>query len=364
MRTRVILWLLAIPNLFVGLWAGLAPHSWYSHFPGFGRHWIVTLGPFDEHLTRDFGFALVALGLLLAWAAANPRAPIKEPALTALLVFSVPHLVYHLATLDELPRGDTIANLFLLTGSVALPLFLLVSPRSSSQPRAAAAGRHGADGNGQARLEGVRESEAGPFLRLSYWITRRRYGKLLDPLTVTAHHPGILRGYVAYELAIERATRVDDRLKDLAATAAALMVGCRFCIDFASALLQKSGLSDEQLRELPRYNESSAFSPDEKLVMQYAEVLTSTPVVMPEGLFEELQSRFDEAELVELTATITFENYRARFNHAFGIGEQGFAGEACQVLLQSSTDSDTVAESRKDAAEVARASSDDAARVD
>jgi AhpD family alkylhydroperoxidase len=143
---------------------------------------------------------------------------------------------------------------------------------------------------------------------------------------------------------------VEGRLKDLAATQAALKVGCQFCIDFGSALLQKSGASEKQLRELSSYSSSDAFSREEKLVLGYAEALTETPVVVSDELFDELRRHFDEAQLVELTAAITFENYRARFNHAFGIGDQGFSGGACQVLLQSSSGSDTVVTSRKDAA--------------
>src|SRR5437870_11145868 len=98
MRARTVLWLLAIPNLAVVLWAGLAPHSWYRDFPGFGRHWLLELGPYSEHLTRDFGFALAALGLFLGWAAANERASIRQAALAALVLFAGPHLIYHLAT--------------------------------------------------------------------------------------------------------------------------------------------------------------------------------------------------------------------------------------------------------------------------
>jgi len=42
-------------------------------------------------------------------------------------------------------------------------------------------------------------------------------------------------------------------------------------------------------------------------------------------MFAELRRHFDEAQLVELTAAIAWENYRARFDHALGIEAQGFA---------------------------------------
>jgi alkylhydroperoxidase family enzyme len=64
--------------------------------------------------------------------------------------------------------------------------------------------------------------------------------------------------------------------------------------------------------------------------MDYAVAMTSTPAVIPDGLFLRLQEQLDEPQLVELTALIALENHRARFNHAFGIGSQDFSeGQFC-----------------------------------
>jgi len=53
---------------------------------------------------------------------------------------------------------------------------------------------------------------------------------------------------------------------------------------------------------------------------------------VPEALFARLREHFAEAQLVELTAAIAWENYRARFDHAFGIEAQGFSEGAYCVL--------------------------------
>jgi len=91
-------------------------------------------------------------------------------------------------------------------------------------------------------------------------------------------------------------------------------------------------VSEAQLRELPRYQASAAFAPLEKLVLDYAVAMTNTPVEVPDALFARLREHFADAELVELTAAIAWENYRARFDHAFGIGAQGFSeGAYCPL---------------------------------
>ncbi len=183
-----------------------------------------------------------------------------------------------------------------------------------------------------ARVDEVPEREAGPFGRYAYRLSRRRFGEVAEPLTVMAHHPKPLLGYGMMELAFERSKLVDERLKSLAVLKAATMVGCEFCIDIGSVLSRAEGVTEEQLRELPAFEQSEAFSPLEKLVLRYVAAATRTPADVPEELFDELREHFSEAQLVELTAAITLENYRARFNHAFGMGSQGFSeGSFCAV---------------------------------
>ncbi len=190
------------------------------------------------------------------------------------------------------------------------------------------------------RIRVVPEDEAGLLGRFAYRFSLRRFGKVAEPLKVTAHHPRLLAGYGAFELALDRSRLVDERLKSLAETKVATTVGCEFCIDIGSALGRRSGVTEEQLRDFHDYRESGAFSALEKLVLEYAEDMTRTPAVVREDLFSALHKHLDEAQLVELTAAIAWENYRARFNHAFGMGSQGFSeGAFCPLPETTASDS-------------------------
>ena len=67
-------------------------------------------------------------------------------------------------------------------------------------------------------------------------------------------------------------------------------------------------------------------------MLEYTDAMTHTPVEVPDALFQRLREKFNEAQMVELTATIAWENYRARFNHAFGIEAEGFSeGAYCSL---------------------------------
>src|SRR5262245_2759497 len=60
--------------------------------------------------------------------------------------------------------------------------------------------------------------------------------------------------------------------------------------------------------------------------------MTETPVEVTDELFAELRKHFSPKQMVELTSAIAWENYRARFDHAFGIEAEGFsAGAVCAV---------------------------------
>ena len=86
------------------------------------------------------------------------------------------------------------------------------------------------------------------------------------------------------------------------------------------------------MRALGSFEENQSFTEDERLVLHFAVAMTRTPVEVGDELFEQLESRFDHGQLVELTSCIAWENYRARFDHAFGIEAEGFSdGSFCPL---------------------------------
>jgi alkylhydroperoxidase family enzyme len=94
-------------------------------------------------------------------------------------------------------------------------------------------------------------------------------------------------------------------------------------------------VSERQVLEIARFETSDAFDETERSVLRYASAMTTTPVEVPDALFADLRKRFSDKELVELTSAIAWENYRARFDHAFGLESEGFAEGAACVLPAS-----------------------------
>ncbi len=100
------------------------------------------------------------------------------------------------------------------------------------------------------------------------------------------------------------------------------------------------GLTDEQLKALDQFEDNSALTRVERLVLRYVVGMSATPVDVSDKVFDQLRQHFDSRQLVELTSCIAWENYRARFDHAFSIEAEGFSeGAYCPVPERLATGS-------------------------
>ena len=153
-----------------------------------------------------------------------------------------------------------------------------------------------------------------------------------DLLRWLRRRPQILTGTAAYEIGLLGSARMDPRLKQLAELKAAALVTCEYCLDIGSALATAHGITENQLRDLPRFAGSDAFSPDEKLVLEFAEAMSRTPAVIADELRDRLLNRFSPAQVTELAAVVAWENNRGRLNQALGVKPAGFSdGAACAL---------------------------------
>ena len=128
---------LAVAQGPIGLWALFAPKSFYEDFPLGRGGWVSALGPYNEHLTVDYGSLTLALVSVLVAAAIVMQRYLVLAAAGAYLLWSVPHFVYHVANLGPYETGDAIGNVITLAFTVALPLAIMWKARTTPEVRAA-----------------------------------------------------------------------------------------------------------------------------------------------------------------------------------------------------------------------------------
>jgi hypothetical protein len=79
-----------------------------------------------------------------------------------------------------------------------------------------------------ARIAGVEAERAGWFVRFIYWMVRRKLGRVVLPIKITAHHPRLLRSLGEMEAGQMAARSVEASLKSLASVKVATLIGCPF----------------------------------------------------------------------------------------------------------------------------------------
>jgi hypothetical protein len=124
---RAGLVLLALPSALIAVWVLSSPRGFYDSFPGFGRHWVSALPPFNEHLMRDFGAANLTIALVLLGAAVFCERRLVQVAVVAFFIGTLPHFIYHLTTTDHYSTSDNIASLgaFVLELLIAFGVWVL-----------------------------------------------------------------------------------------------------------------------------------------------------------------------------------------------------------------------------------------------
>ena len=133
---RLGLGVLAVINLFTGVWAVYDPAGWWKSFPGFGRSWVSAFGAYSEHLVRDVGGFFLAFGVLFLLAAIFVEKRFALASLIAWLCFAAPHLIYHMGERGTMSDSDNLLSLEGLAFEVALPILLIVAiSRTDFRPR-------------------------------------------------------------------------------------------------------------------------------------------------------------------------------------------------------------------------------------
>jgi AhpD family alkylhydroperoxidase len=156
-------------------------------------------------------------------------------------------------------------------------------------------------------------------------VSRKMFGQVPEGLGVMWHYPAVLTDMMKFGRKVDSWNRLDPNLASFATMAAAGAIGCSFCLDLHYFLSHNHGLDETKAREVPRWRESTVFTPVERRVMEYAEAMCQTPLTVTDELSAALLAELGAPALLELTARIGAMNMSARGNVALGIRSAEFS---------------------------------------
>lgn len=159
-------------------------------------------------------------------------------------------------------------------------------------------------------------------------LMRRMLGQVPSSVGVYWHNQKVLMGMSSIGGKLRRWDQCDEDLKTFAHMAVASYIGCTWCLDYNYFEARNKDVDMDKAREVPRWRDSTVFTPLERSVMEYAEAMSGTPVAVTDEMVAGLRRELGDAALVELTAVVAFANFTTRPNVALGIESDGFA-DAC-----------------------------------
>ena len=165
----------------------------------------------------------------------------------------------------------------------------------------------------------------GVYGALLKTMSRRMLGQVPDAAGVMWHYPAVFKDMMRFGRRTESWNRLDPNLASFATMAAAATVGCSFCLDLHYFMSHNRGRDEAKAREVPRWRKSTAFTPLERKVMDYAEAMSQTPPAVTDEMSAGLLDELGAPALLELTARIGTMNMTARGNVALGIRSQEFS---------------------------------------
>lgn len=128
------------------------------------------------------------------------------------------------------------------------------------------------------------------------------------------------KGFAAM-LALEQHARgsgLEHGLLELVKTRVSQLNGCAFCLDMHTKDARAAGETEQRLYLLPAWREAPMYTPRERAALAWAEAVTLLKnQEVPDEVYQQARTEFDEKALVDLTLAIVAINGWNRLSVAF-----------------------------------------------
>jgi uncharacterized peroxidase-related enzyme len=166
------------------------------------------------------------------------------------------------------------------------------------------------------RIKPLTDDQASPQARALFDKIQGAFKMVPNIFRTMAHAPDVLRATLALDQAIQG--DLDPKLRELAYLKASQLNHCKYCMHYHSAAAKKVGISEVQIEMLDDYEQSSAYSELEKLVLRFADQWTQRGKVDTE-VVSALSKSLSPSQLMILAATVGLANWTNRFNETFDV---------------------------------------------
>jgi uncharacterized peroxidase-related enzyme len=163
------------------------------------------------------------------------------------------------------------------------------------------------------RIPYVQKDTATGKVKELYDTFEKQFGTRGVPNVVKtlANSPGLATRVFPLANYFMNESALNPRLRELAVLILMKRLNCEYGFVRHIEIAERVGLSRAQIDNIGSYQTSSLFSDDDKLILRYAEDLT-TKAQVDDQLFQQVKKLIGEQNVLDLTAATAFWNMMAR----------------------------------------------------
>lgn len=161
-------------------------------------------------------------------------------------------------------------------------------------------------------------------------------GFVPNSIRTMARRPNIVKAFMALNQAVLYEGTVDRQLKMLISLISSVSSGCLYCQSHMTNLSHIYEAPDEKLADILLYETSPHFSDAERAALDLAYKAAQVPNAVTEKEFDALKAHFDEAEIVEIVASIALFGYLNRWNDTMATTLEPLPAERADRLVGES----------------------------
>ena len=152
------------------------------------------------------------------------------------------------------------------------------------------------------------EKPKGLLMKLAYFFTRQRFGKVVTPLKVFgARMPIAFGNFYSKISTLDKKLTLSPEMIMLVREQVARLNVCLFCIDIGRSFVIKASMNEAKFDAIENYRTSTLFSDAERAALDYVTELTKDKQVKQQT-FDNLARHYSEREICEIVWLVATEH--------------------------------------------------------
>ena len=167
--------------------------------------------------------------------------------------------------------------------------------------------------------------------RFAYYKETR--GFTPNSIQTMARRPNIVRAFMQLNQAVLYEGTVPEELKMLVSLIASQAAGCRYCQAHMANLSKIYQASEEKIARVWEFESAECFSDAERAALRLAYKGALSPAQATQEDFDEAYRHFDEAQVVEIVASIALFGFLNRWNDTMATELEELPADAAKDTL-------------------------------